>query len=61
MADFCMQCSVPLGAPPGHSDFPEREGLPRLELCEGCGFVLVDGGGRCADPGCEEHGGTKMV
>ena len=47
MADFCLQCSEALGAPPSWSDL-QSEGLTTtLQLCEGCGWIIVDATGRC--------------
>ena len=53
MADFCRQCSVLLGAPPGYSDFPDDV---VLDLCEGCGQYVKLENGACVDSNCPIHG-----
>jgi hypothetical protein len=48
MANYCKQCSVDLGAPEGWSDWTEEPGRePFVDLCEGCGFVLIAEDGSC--------------
>lgn len=65
MADFCRQCSLEHFG----EDFRElagmstpedtAKGLFTVNICEGCGFVLVDHEGECVDPDCPKHGGVK--
>lgn len=56
MADYCLQCSVTLGAPEGWSDmaglFEDDPEDPKCVavLCEGCGFTFVDVDGKCVGP-----------
>jgi hypothetical protein len=62
MADFCLQCSDELFG----KDFEELAGLTTPEawaegkaavvLCEGCGPIQVDPGGRCVSVDCPKHG-----
>ena len=63
MADFCQQCSVEMF----DMDFGDLSGLgdgKKLEpdkgwlvLCEGCGPIVVDDGGRCVSDDClKKHG-----
>lgn len=52
MADFCQQCSIEFfGEDTGDLRYDrERELLPGygwIELCEGCGHILINNDGRC--------------
>lgn len=49
MADFCQECSIKIF----DEDFGDLKALPGTEkggevsaLCEGCGFIVVDGDGK---------------
>ena len=60
MADFCLQCSVDLGAPEGWSDFAEMPPGVWAVICEGCcepgAYVVVEvPPGRCIGPCSEGH------
>lgn len=66
MADFCAQCAEEHGFPEG-GDFKFDRGKPLppshgwVELCEGCGPILVDAEGRCMGDCYEGHSGTPKV
>ena len=51
MADFCNQCLHELGLWQGTPDFPDHGPLEENygwgELCEGCGFIIIDRNGNC--------------
>lgn len=63
MADFCRQCALRNMFPgadldQGYRDNKEDtlgddEGYP--ELCEGCGFIIVDWAGQCIAKQCMEN------
>lgn len=61
MAEFCLACARENGDP------PDLAGLgARVEVvCEGCGPIVVDDGGRCLSAGClaagqPGHGGLPL-
>lgn len=62
MADFCRQCALSLTIPQCDltqenrdegEELGEDEGYP--ELCEGCGFTVVDFAGQCIFKLCPEN------
>lgn len=55
MADFCNQCAKNLGFPEGDLKVPNPEEFEKdamfADLCEGCGWIVVDGEGNCQHTG----------
>lgn len=64
MASYCKQCSIEIwGEDYGDlalnkscDEYKNDDNYCYLELCEGCGWILVDKDGLCIDEECEEHG-----
>lgn len=64
MADFCKQCSIDNFGEDTKDLAYERPrklqpGEGWVELCEGCGPIIVDDDGVCIDPFCPTHGTEK--
>ena len=59
MADFCKQCSLENF----DKDFQELAwgDSDHYDLCESCGYVLVDMYGKCIDPVCGLHGDKESI
>lgn len=59
MADFCRQCTKEVWGE-DDSDFVLETSNANEQtayvLCEGCGYILVNGAGTCIDPTCKLHG-----
>lgn len=58
MADFCVQCSADIGAPPDYTDFEKPPvGYIQHVLCEGCGQTAINSEGQCISKYClKQHG-----
>ncbi len=56
MADYCNQCAKDLGFPEGDLKPPNSEEFEKeakfADLCEGCGYIVVDIDGNCLHLGC---------
>jgi len=62
MADFCNQCAKDLGFPTGDLGQPDLGKFEKdakfSDLCEGCGWIVVDIHGNCQHIGCHETEAT---
>lgn len=61
MADFCKQCSIEMFGKDhrelAHDNDPPLESEHGyVDLCENCGWTLVDNDGACIYPYCPIHG-----